>query len=127
MSSVGFENKINEGNVFIDGQPVCDDGWGEAEANIACRCSMSLSSRLQEFSRMLGFETGVATTESRFGVSSDDFAMDDLECRGDEETLFDCTYNSHDDDCGQGEAAGVVCYRTSGEEECLVEGRRGSS
>ena len=26
-----------EGNVFLDGSPVCDDGWGSPDATVACR------------------------------------------------------------------------------------------
>ena len=27
----------NEGNVYIDGKPVCDDKWGKDDATVACR------------------------------------------------------------------------------------------
>ena len=27
----------NEGNVFVDGKPVCDDMWDENDAIVACR------------------------------------------------------------------------------------------
>ena len=34
--------------------------------------------------------------------------MDDVYCRGSENTLWDCNYTSYDD-CGTTEGAGVVC------------------
>ena len=27
----------SEGNVLVGGRPVCDDGWGDNEADVACR------------------------------------------------------------------------------------------
>ena len=27
----------NEGNILVRGRPVCDDGWGDNEADVACR------------------------------------------------------------------------------------------
>ena len=29
--------KDSEGNIIIDGKPVCDDGWGLNDAKVACR------------------------------------------------------------------------------------------
>ena len=27
----------SEGNVLVRGRPVCDDGWGQNEADVVCR------------------------------------------------------------------------------------------
>ena len=35
--------------------------------------------------------------------------MDDVGCNGDEQYIQDCPYNT-DDNCGPGEAAGVMCF-----------------
>merc|ERR1719370_219074 len=84
-----------EGNVFIRGRPVCDDSWDATDARVACR--------------MLGYSSGRATRESRYGnIPGGRYGMDDVECRGFEDSLRDCPHSSQDD-CGPGEAAGVVC------------------
>ena len=28
---------LKEGNVFVNGEPVCDDHWDKREANVVCR------------------------------------------------------------------------------------------
>ena len=30
-------NYILKGNVYIDHKPICDDGWDQGEATVACR------------------------------------------------------------------------------------------
>ena len=89
-------SRPSEGNVFFNGEPVCDDKWGNSEANVVCR--------------ELGFPLGAArvTKESHFGSVSSSFSMDDVKCGGDEASLEDCYYKSYDD-CGGSEGAGVVC------------------
>ena len=45
------------------------------------------------------------------GFGEGPFHLDDLQCTGDEESLFQCPHNgvgSHD--CGYYDDAGVVCY-----------------
>jgi len=85
----------SEGNVLVRGRPVCDDGWGQNEADVVCRS--------------LGYSGGSATTNSRFGIApGGDFGMDDVKCQGYEDKLTDCQYASYDD-CEASEAAGVVC------------------
>eukprot|EP00092_Neocalanus_flemingeri_P017447 GFUD01018873.1.p1 GENE.GFUD01018873.1~~GFUD01018873.1.p1 ORF type:complete len:621 (+),score=132.83 GFUD01018873.1:14-1876(+) len=88
----------SEGNVFVNGKPVCDDGWGTNDAAVACR--------------MLGYPFGAPTTRSRFGSVPEEFIFDDVNCDGSEETLFDCSYTSIDN-CGSSEGAGVICQETT--------------
>ena len=67
------------GNVFVNGRPVCDDQWDLTDAGVVCG---SL------------FENGIAleaTRESRFGEVEDDFSMDDVQCRGNETSILQCT------------------------------------
>merc|ERR1711962_985028 len=83
-----------EGNVFIDGLPVCDDLWNDQDAMVVCR--------------MLGYSHGQSTHNSAYGNVPDTFIMDNVACSGNEETLWDCTHVTIDD-CGSHEGAGVIC------------------
>ena len=48
------------------------------------------------------------TTQSHFGIVPDDFLLDNVECDGTEDSLFDCSHSTTDN-CGSTEGAGVVC------------------
>ena len=94
MKLLGGPNPA-EGNVFIDGLPVCDDAWDEHDGKVACR--------------QLGFNGLVrVTTNSHFGSVPSDFAMDEVSCNGTEAKLQDCLHKTRDD-CGANEGAGVIC------------------
>jgi len=83
-----------EGNVYIYGSPICDDKWDKFDARVACR--------------MLGFADGTPTTNSKYGPVDEDMELDDVECRGNELSLYDCDGN-RDDNCSADEGAGVIC------------------
>ena len=61
-----------------------------------------------EICRMLGYNYGLPTIQSRFGAVPATFAMDDVACIGNEASLLDCPHNSQDN-CGANEGAGVIC------------------
>jgi deleted-in-malignant-brain-tumors protein 1 len=86
----------HEGNLHIGGFPVCDDGWQQAAAEVACR--------------QLGFP-GVhrITDQSYFGNPRQTFIASSFECNGNETTLLDCMFKEGDLGCEDSEAAGVVC------------------
>merc|ERR1711970_79424 len=84
-------NNQSLGNVFALNAngffgPVCDDYWGTADAGVVCR--------------QLGFayDTAVVYRGSYFGDVGEDFAMDSVDCTGEEERLQDCQY-AVDEDC----------------------------
>ena len=68
---------IAQGNIFVGGKPVCDDGWNLVSAEVVCR--------------QLNFH-GVSriTMGSHFGFTSGYFSMDDIACHGNESTITGC-------------------------------------
>jgi len=95
VSLVSNRGSKREGNVLVDGSPVCDDDWDRQDGEVVCR--------------QLGFP-GLerVTSQSHFGRVSPTFAMDNVRCNGSERRLEDCHHET-DDDCGAEEGAGVVC------------------
>ena len=75
---------------------VCDDGWGNADATVACR--------------QMGF-LGVSNI-SRFGSgeSSQPIWLDDVECSGSDSRLIDCSHAGiGNENCNHGEDVGIIC------------------
>merc|ERR1711971_148616 len=111
-----------EGNVLVDGKPVCDDNWGLRNAVVVCG--------------QLGYPgVEAATTESQFGLVEGDFSLENVSCVGNETMLTDCEHKKQNT-CFSHEAAGVICAREAvtlapGCEEadtlCLVGGHTEAS
>lgn len=82
---------------------VCDDQWSLADANVVCRelnCGTVLEAKKSAF----------------FGEGKDEIWLDDVQCAGNEPSIFKCTHRPFgENNCGHGEDAGVLC---SGEAEC---------
>jgi len=90
------------GSVYIDGKPICDDDWDDSDANVACR--------------MLGYDWGDARTNSYYSSLgyNENFGMDNVNCAGNEFSLYDCQHlGLGQDNCGRDEVAGVYCYKDS--------------
>lgn len=85
--------------VFSNGEwgTICDDYWTIEDADVACR--------------QLGFQGAVAArTDAAFGAaeSSTPILLDDVECTGEETSLFNCSHSTLNN-CQHSEDAGVVC------------------
>ncbi|KPU78925.1 uncharacterized protein Dana_GF10854, isoform B [Drosophila ananassae] len=79
---------------------VCDDKFGLKDADVVCR--------------ELGFKMGALEVRgnSFYAPSSQDFnyLMDEIECRGNETSLKDCSFKGWGvHNCGVDEVAGVIC------------------
>ena len=86
--------------IFVDGTwgTVCDDSWDINDATVACN--------------ELGYPGGAvaAYNEAYYGPGSGSILLDNVECRGDENRLIDCTHiglGTHN--CDHSEDAGVMC------------------
>ncbi|XP_063062355.1 galectin-3-binding protein A-like [Engraulis encrasicolus] len=85
--------------VFHDGSwgTVCDDNWGMEEARVVCA--------------QLGFRGALsAEAGGKFPAGSGSIWLDDLECKGSENSLSSCTFKGWGvTDCSHAEDAGVLC------------------
>ncbi|NXX59902.1 DMBT1 protein, partial [Scopus umbretta] len=80
---------------------ICDDSWDLADAAVVCRqlgCGTALS----------------ATSGASFGRGHDPIWLDEVNCTGTEDTLFNCQARAWgDNNCYHGEDAGVICSGNS--------------
>ena len=52
----------------------------------------------------------IPTTNAYFGEGSGSILLDNVQCTGNEASIFSCTHNAiGSNDCSHGEDAGVVC------------------
>ncbi|KAJ8029151.1 Neurotrypsin [Holothuria leucospilota] len=95
----GFSAGSGRVEVFHNGRwgTVCDDGWSEEDARVACR--------------QLGFDLGAtAVSNACFGQGSGPIWLDDVGCSGNEASISSCSHaGTGVHNCGHGEDAGVIC------------------
>ncbi|NXC44285.1 DMBT1 protein, partial [Penelope pileata] len=87
---------------------VCDDAWDLEDAEVVCR--------------QLGCgEPLLAVPEAQFGQGSGNILLDEVQCRGDEESLWECSHRGiavHN--CQPKEDAGVICSGTRALTMCFL-------
>ena len=108
MENGHYGNVLVKMNGSSEWQGVCDDywliegdaKWGTQNAEVICR--------MLDFPGAINF-----TMYSGYGAynNSADFALDDIECQGDEVSLEDCSFKTREN-CGRTEYAGVACNNT---------------
>jgi len=96
MESFELRNgtKSSEGNVYLNRQPICNDHWDTNDASVVCR--------------VLGYDDGQAANYSAFDVVPSNFIINDVDCAGDETSIWDCEYTTNVT-CNSGKGAGVKC------------------
>ena len=77
---------------------VCDHGWDMNDARVVCRT--------------LGFDGALAATGSAyFGKSKGDIFLDDVRCKGTEDSLADCYHRGiRVNSCNHESDSGVICF-----------------
>ena len=79
---------------------VCDDYWDYTEATVMCK--------------QLGYIGGSVKKSAYFGEGSGLVLLDDVNCDGDESSIFACNHrNFEENDCRHYEDVGVICYGES--------------
>ena len=77
---------------------VCDQQWGDNDAQVVCR----------QLGYLFPRSNAVARTNAYFGQGTGAVSLTNLMCNGSENFLFNCTY-SVPTSCAHGNDAGVTC------------------
>ena len=108
--------ELHEGDVEVGGHPVCDDGWGQEEAEVICRQlgfrGAQAATEMSFFGKQRSPTNLTSGTSQTFQANSFTrlpFIASDFECRGNEARLAVCPHKEGGVSCDGVEAAGVIC------------------
>ena len=103
----------HEGNVFVNGKPVCGSEQRPENAMVICRFlkkDQNNLSLIYSFTRMLGYKRGTDNNGSLFGSINSTFGIGPVYCQGHETDIIkDCPHSAHTRNCAHHEALGVSC------------------
>ncbi|XP_052098351.1 deleted in malignant brain tumors 1 protein-like [Mytilus californianus] len=86
---------------------VCDDYWDNRDATVVCR--------------QLGFKSGIAKKSGQFGLGSGPIWLDNVNCKGTEAGIEECTHNGFNiQNCNHMEDAGVICSGNKTKSESFI-------
>ncbi|XP_022088984.1 deleted in malignant brain tumors 1 protein-like [Acanthaster planci] len=99
--------------LFLQGDwgTICDDSWNLLNANVVCR--------------QLGFTQAVLFTSFGAGAEEMHILMDEVMCRGDEDSAVECPRTLGSSDCSHAEDVGVHCDNSTTDDiatDRLVDG-----
>ena len=97
---------------------ICDDHWDNNDAKVVCRMlnyyhfSKYIYSIYYVIVILLLYISGAtATSVAYFGRGSGSILLDDVQCTGNETSIFSCSHNSiGSHNCDHSNDAGVVCF-----------------
>ena len=94
--------------VYLNGQwgTVCDDGFGQADANVVCSALGYSTPAVWYGAACVGFPD--ACISGFFSTSAPPILMDEVICSGSEPSLLQCSYSERND-CFHSEDIGVSC------------------
>ncbi|XP_062591116.1 uncharacterized protein LOC134252644 [Saccostrea cucullata] len=109
-----LEIKLDDGGSW---GTVCDDGFGESDARVACR-QLGLPTRSVQ-----------AKTSAYYGSGSGPILLSNLGCKGDEPAIQSCSGTKNPGTCGHYEDAGISCsndcpsftYGKDCEDDCVCD------
>jgi len=76
-------------------QTVCDNGWDDNDAVVVCK--------------QLGYSGGTAKIKAYFGKGTGSILLNDVNCTGNEHSIFGCKHSFDVHDCKHRKDAGVIC------------------
>ena len=115
ISTPGMNYRLQGGDTYGEGRlevlqggvwgTVCGDYWSRRSADVACRSLGFSEGSVDQWRQYTGAYFGA-------GAPSVPIHFDDVRCRGDEESLFECRRRASGHNCRHAEDVGVSCVRS---------------